>query len=78
MAEPRDQMPPAAGRGLLRASHADREHVIDALTAAFVRGELAKDEFDLRVGQTFASRTYAELAAVTADLPARLATAQAP
>ena len=51
-------------------SHAEREQVIDALEAAFVRGMLAKDEFDLRVSQTFALRTYAELAAVTADLPA--------
>ncbi len=68
----------AAGRGGLRASHADREQVIDTLKAAFVQGVLAKDEFDLRVGQTFASRTYAELAAVTADLPAEPTAAQPP
>ena len=60
----------AAARGRLRASHADREQVIGTLKAAFVQGMLAKDEFDLRVSQAFASRTYAELAAVTADLPA--------
>jgi hypothetical protein len=41
-----------------------------------VQGRLGKDEFDLRVGQAFGSRTYAELAAVTADLPAGLATAK--
>jgi hypothetical protein len=52
--------------------------VIGVLKAAFVQGRLAKDEFDLRVGQAFASRTYAELAAVTADLPAGLAGAQPP
>jgi len=63
----------AGGRGHLRASHADREQVIGALTAAFVQGMLIKDEFDLRVGQTFASRTYADLAALTADIPARVA-----
>jgi hypothetical protein len=68
----------AGGRGHLRASHADREQVIGALKAAFVQGMLAKDEFDLRVGQAFASRTYADLAAVTADLPASLAEAQPP
>ena len=66
------------GRGHLRASHADREQVIETLKAAFVHGRLAKDEFDLRVGQTFAARTYAELAAVTADLPAGLTTARPP
>jgi len=62
-----------ASRGHLRASHADREEVIDTLKAAFVQGRLAKDEFDARIGQTFASRTYVELAAITADIPAGLA-----
>ena len=62
----------AAGRGHLRASHADRERVIGTLKAAFIQGRLTKDELDLRVGQTLASRTYAELAAVTDDLPAGL------
>jgi hypothetical protein len=70
-AEPGDEMAAAAaGRGRLRASHADREHVLDVLKAAFVQGRLTKDELDMRVGQTFASRTYAELAALTADIPA--------
>ncbi|MGH3153484.1 MAG: DUF1707 domain-containing protein [Streptosporangiaceae bacterium] len=32
----------AAARGQLRAAHADREHVIDLLKAAFVQGRLAK------------------------------------
>jgi len=75
MAEPPDQTP-AAGRGDLRASHGDREQVIGALKAAFVQGRLTKDEFDLRVGQAFASRTYADLAVLTADIPAGLAAAQ--
>jgi hypothetical protein len=69
--EPEDQMAVAvAGRSRLRASDADREHVIVMLKAAFVHGRVTKDEFDARVGQAFASRTYAELAAVTADIPA--------
>ena len=62
MTEPPDQMPAAAGRGHLRASHADREQVIGTLKAAFVQGMLAKDEFDLRLGPAFASRSYEELA----------------
>jgi|SRR5215469_2902594 len=66
----------AAARGHLRASHADREQAVDELKAAFVQGRLDKGEFDLRVGQAFASRTYAELAAITADLPAGLAAAR--
>jgi hypothetical protein len=76
-AKPEDEMAAAtAGRGRLRASHADREHVIDVLKAAFVQGLLIKDEFDMRVGQTLASRTYADLAALTADIPAGLIGAQ--
>ena len=79
MAKPGDQMAGGTvGRGRLLASHADREQVIDTLKAAFVRGLLTKDEFDLRVGQTLGSRTYAELAAVTADIPGRPIGAQLP
>jgi len=50
--------------------------VIGVLKAAFVQGRLVKDEFDLRVGQALAARTYADLAAVTADLPAGLGAAK--
>jgi hypothetical protein len=62
----------------LRASHADREQEIDMLKAAYVQGMLAKDELDARLSQTFASRTYAELAELTADLPAGLADTRPP
>jgi hypothetical protein len=68
----------AEGRGHLRASHADREQVVGVLKAAFVQGRLTKDELDLRVGQALTSRTYAELAALTADIPAGQATAKPP
>jgi Domain of unknown function (DUF1707) len=67
-----------SGRGRLRASHGDREHVVDTLKAAYVHGLMTKDEFDARVSQTFASRTYAELALITADIPAGLAAAPPP
>ena len=71
MAGPGDENAlPAGRRGHLRASHADREQVIGVLKAAFVQGRLTKDELDLRVGQVLVSRTYADLAALTADLPA--------
>ncbi len=68
----------AAGRGQLRAAHADREHVIDMLKAAFVQGRLTKDELDARAGQALTARTYAELAALTADIPARPSAARPP
>jgi hypothetical protein len=76
--QPGDQAAGAGGRGHLRASHADREQVVGTLKAAFVAGMLAKDEFDLRVGQALASRTCADLAALTTDLPAGLTAAQPP
>ena len=60
----------AARQGRFRASHADREQVVGALQAAFVQGRLTADELDERVGQALAARTYADLAALTADLPA--------
>ena len=70
----------AGGRNYsgVRASHADREQVIDVLKTAFVQGRLAKDELDLRLGRVLASRTYADLSALTADLPVRLTRAQPP
>jgi hypothetical protein len=61
---------PAPDHGRLRASHADREQVVDLLKAAFVQGRLTQDELDGRIGQALAARTYAELAVLTADLPA--------
>jgi hypothetical protein len=63
--------PAAAGRGRLRAGHADREQAIDTLKTAFVFGQLTKDELDARAGQALAARTHADLAALTADIPPR-------
>ena len=48
MAGPED--PAAANRDQLRAGHADREQVIEALKDAFVHGRLTRDEFDTRAG----------------------------
>jgi hypothetical protein len=69
-------MPPQPGYGMLpggygnmRASTADRERAIDVLKAAFAEGRLTQDECEQRAGQVFSSRTYAELATLTADLP---------
>lgn len=58
------------GRGRLRASDSDRDRVLDMLKTAFVHGRLSRDELDLRVGQTLVSRTWGDLASLTADIPA--------
>lgn len=75
---PGSQMPAAAGRGHLRASHADRDRVIDVLKAAFVAGRLTKEELEARVGRTLAARTFTDLAALTADIPAGLPPSRPP
>jgi hypothetical protein len=68
MAGPHD---PAAGGGdRLRAGHADRERVIEALKVAFVQGRLTRGELDTRAGEALSARTRGELAALTADIPA--------
>ena len=79
MARPGDEIAAGTGgRGRLLASHADREQVIEVLKGAFVQGRLEGDEFDLRVGLALASRTYADLAALTADIPAEKPRARPP
>src|ERR1700728_298609 len=73
MGGPGYEMAAGDGRGHLRASHADRARVIDRLKAAYVYGLVSKNELDERVSQTFAARTHAELAVITADIPSGLA-----
>ncbi len=61
----------ASDGGHLRASDTDREQVIETLKDAFVQGRLTMDELGMRTGQALVSRTYAELTAITADIPGR-------
>jgi hypothetical protein len=55
--------------GKMRACDADRERTADLLRGAFVEGRLTQDELDERLGRVYTARTYADLAAQTADLP---------
>ena len=63
--------PEAAAWARLRTSDADRERAIEVLKVAFVQGCLTKDELDTRAGLALVSKTYAELTAATANIPAR-------
>jgi hypothetical protein len=54
----------------LRASHADRDQVVELLGVAAGDGRLSPEELDDRLERALTARTYAELAALTADLPA--------
>ncbi|MCX5061608.1 MULTISPECIES: DUF1707 domain-containing protein [unclassified Streptomyces] len=53
----------------LRASHADRDRVVDVLRVAAGDGLLTADELDERVEAALSARTVSELAALTGDLP---------
>jgi DUF1707 SHOCT-like domain len=58
--------------GELRSSEDEREQVIGALKTAFLQGRLTEEELGVRAGQVYASRTYGELAGITADIPDEL------
>jgi hypothetical protein len=59
-----------AGVPSIRASDADREQVAERLRVATVEGRLSADELEARLEALHASRTYGELDALVADLPA--------
>ena len=54
----------------MRAASADRERAVDVLKAGFTEGRLTQDEYNDRMGRAYSARTYGELMALTADLPA--------
>ncbi|WP_199550878.1 DUF1707 domain-containing protein [Streptomyces sp. N35] len=55
----------------VRASHADRDRVVDVLRIAAGDGLLTSDELDERLEAALSARTLGELAPLTADLPAQ-------
>jgi hypothetical protein len=63
-------LPAAVAGEQLRASHADRDQVVELLRVAAGDGRLSAEELDDRLERALTARTYAELAALTADLPA--------
>jgi hypothetical protein len=71
-------LPAAVAGEDLRASHADRDRVVELLRVAAGDGRLSAEELDDRLERALTARTYAELAALTADLPATPGTAVVP
>jgi hypothetical protein len=57
-------------RDSLRASHEDRDKIVEQLRRAGGDGRLDAEELDERVGTALVARTYGELAALVTDLPA--------
>jgi hypothetical protein len=64
--------------GQLRASHQDRDRVVEVLRVAAGDGRLTPEELDERLEAALTARTYAELAVLTTDLPASPASPGAP
>ncbi|MFI6299276.1 DUF1707 domain-containing protein [Nonomuraea sp. NPDC050790] len=58
------------GKAGLRASHADRDRVVDVLRVAAGDGRLSAEELDERLEAALSARMLSELDALTADLPA--------
>ena len=54
----------------LRASHEDRDRVVEELRMAAGDGRLTAEELDHRLEVALTARTYGELTALTKDLPA--------
>jgi hypothetical protein len=65
-------------RSELRASHEDRDRVVELLQVSAGDGRLTADELDERLGLAMTARTYGELAKLVADLPAAGSVASAP
>jgi len=57
-------------RGELRASHDDRDKVVEQLRVAAGDGRLTAEELDQRLELALRARTYGELAKLVVDLPA--------
>lgn len=66
------EVPPTDGpdHKELRASHTDRDQVVEKLRVAAGDGRLTPEELDERLEAALNARTYGELAALTTDLPA--------
>lgn len=55
----------------MRASDADREQIVTKLQTAMDEGRLTLYEFDARLKDVYAAKTYGELAPILSDLPAQ-------
>ena len=65
-------------RSELRASHEDRDRVVEMLRVSAGDGRLTAEELDERLELAMTARTYGELARLVADLPAAGSAAGAP
>lgn len=57
------------GQKSMRAGDADRQRIVDQLKVALDEGRLDLSEYDERVQQAYAAKTYGDLDGLLADLP---------
>ena len=57
------------GQRSMRAGDADRQRIVDQLKTALDEGRLDLSEYDERVQQAYAAKTYGDLDGLLADLP---------
>ena len=68
--------PPDASQ--MRAADTDRDRAAELLRAAAAEGRITFEELDERVSQAYAAKTFADLQAITHDLPGPGITPPAP
>lgn len=66
---PQSRLAEVVPRGEMRASHEDRDRVVELLRVSAGDGRITPEELDERVEAALTARTYNELAALVADLP---------
>ncbi|GGV22863.1 hypothetical protein GCM10010182_51440 [Actinomadura cremea] len=62
-------LPDQPAQGHLRASHAERDAVVERLREAAAEGRIELDELETRLDVALTAKTRADLAPLTADLP---------
>ena len=72
-----DQPVPADPRQM-RAADADRDHTAEVLRRAAAEGRITFEELDERIARAYAAKTFADLEALTSDLPGPGVRAPAP
>jgi hypothetical protein len=71
-------LPDRTPSGDLRASHAERDTVVEQLREAAAEGRIELDELEARLEVALTARTHAELAPLIADLPPAVPPVQSP
>jgi hypothetical protein len=76
--DPVSEPPVPADPRSLRAADSDRDRVAEQLRQAAAEGRITFDELDERVSLAYAAKTFADLDAITSDLPGAAVSAPVP